>query len=134
MKIAVSSTGKDIDSTVDPRFGRCAYFIIAEIKNKKFKVVKTIKNPNVNVGGGAGVSAGQLIGNENVKAVITGNTGPRAMDVFTQLKIEVYRATGTVKKAIENFIKNKLQKISVPGPMGIGKPSFGRGMGRGRIR
>ena len=126
MKIAISSTGKDIDSAIDPRFGRAAYFIIAEIKNKEFKIVKTIANPNINVGGGAGVSAGQLVANEQVSAVITGNIGPRAMDVFSQLKIEVYSAAGTVKKAIEDFMKNKLQKITMPGPMGIGKPSRGR--------
>jgi predicted Fe-Mo cluster-binding NifX family protein len=126
LKIAISSTGKDIDSAIDPRFGRAAYFIIAEIKNKEFKIVKTIANPNINVGGGAGVSAGQLVANEQVSAVITGNIGPRAMDVFSQLKIEVYSAAGTVKKAIEDFMKNKLQKITMPGPMGIGKPSRGR--------
>ncbi|MBW2001843.1 MAG: NifB/NifX family molybdenum-iron cluster-binding protein, partial [Deltaproteobacteria bacterium] len=28
MKIAVSSTGTDLNSEIDPRFGRCAYFII----------------------------------------------------------------------------------------------------------
>ena len=90
MKIAISSTGKELDSTIDPRFGRAAYFIMVEIENKEYKIVKTIENPNINVGGGAGVSAGQLVGNEKVVAVITGNMGPRAMDVFSQLKIEVY--------------------------------------------
>ena len=134
MKIAISSTGNKIDSTIDPRFGRCTYFIIAEIKNKKYNILKTIKNPNINVGGGAGISAGQLVGNEKVKAVITGNIGPRAMDVFSQLKIEVYSATGTVKQAVEDFMNNKLKKINVPGPMGIGKPGLGRGMGKGRFR
>jgi len=128
MKIAISSINNKEDSPIDPRFGRAAYFIIVKIdkERKKYKVIKTIKNPNVNVGGGAGISAAELVANENVKAIITGNIGPRAMDVFKRLKIEVYRATGTVKQGIENFIKNKLQKINIPGPMGIGK-GFGRG-------
>ena len=27
MKVAVSSTGPDLDATVSPRFGRCPYFV-----------------------------------------------------------------------------------------------------------
>jgi len=128
MKIAISSIGNKVDSLIDPRFGRAAYFIIINIdkQRKRYKVIKPIKNPNVNVGGGAGISAAELVANENVKAIITGNIGPRAMDVFNELKIEVYKATGTVKQGIEDFIKNRLKKITTPGPMGIGK-GFGRG-------
>ena len=37
MKIAVSSSGKDLDSQVDPRFGRCAYFVIVETENMSFE-------------------------------------------------------------------------------------------------
>jgi len=44
MKIAISSTGKGLDSEVDARFGRCPYFVIAEIENKKIKSVKSIEN------------------------------------------------------------------------------------------
>ena len=30
MKIAVTSTGQDLDSPVDPRFGRAAYILIVD--------------------------------------------------------------------------------------------------------
>ena len=30
MRIAISSTGKELDSNLDPRFGRAAYFIILD--------------------------------------------------------------------------------------------------------
>jgi predicted Fe-Mo cluster-binding NifX family protein len=136
MKVAISSTGKELDSAIDFRFGRCAYFIIVDVdkKKKKFDMVKAIANPNVAVGGGAGVSAAQLVANEKAEAVITGNIGPRAHDVFQQLNIEAYRAEGTVKEAVELFIDGKLEKISIPGPIGIGKPGIGRGAGRGSGR
>jgi predicted Fe-Mo cluster-binding NifX family protein len=35
MKIAVSAAGNTLDSLVDPRFGRCAYFIIADVEEMK---------------------------------------------------------------------------------------------------
>ena len=129
MKIAVSSTGKELNSPIDIRFGRCAWFLIIEVdlEKKTYNLVKSIPNPNVGVGGGAGVSAAQLVANEGVKAVITGNVGPRAYAVFQQLGIEVYRATGTVSEAVEGFIEGKLEKITVPGPM-LGFRG-GRGMG-----
>lgn len=31
MKVAVSSTGKNLRSQIDPRFGRCEYLIIVDI-------------------------------------------------------------------------------------------------------
>jgi len=30
MRIAVTSTGPSLDAAVDPRFGRCAWFVLVE--------------------------------------------------------------------------------------------------------
>ena len=30
MKIAISSSGKTLDSPLDPRFGRCAWFLVID--------------------------------------------------------------------------------------------------------
>ena len=37
MKIAISATGSTLDAEVDPRFGRCQYFILAEPETMKFE-------------------------------------------------------------------------------------------------
>jgi len=37
MKIAISSTGTDIDAQIDSRFGRCAYFLIVNTDDMSFK-------------------------------------------------------------------------------------------------
>jgi len=127
MKIAVSATGKGLNSQIDMRFGRCAYFVIAEVKDKTVKELKSIPNPNVNVGGGAGISAAQLVANEGVKAIITGNCGPRAFDVFGQFGIKIYQATGKVKDALDKLAEGKLKSLSsASSPMGVGKPGLGR--------
>jgi predicted Fe-Mo cluster-binding NifX family protein len=118
MKIAVSSTGKDLDCKIDPRFGRCAYFIIVEIENKEVKDSKTIKNPATEQSGGAGTAAAQLVGNEKVEAVITGNVGPNAFTTLDKLGIKVYQAEGTVKEVIEDFIEGELAEVEEPEEFG----------------
>lgn len=137
MKIAVSSTGKDMNSQIDVRFGRCPYFIIVDIENNEIKGTEAIENVSATQMGGAGITAAQLVADKGAKVVITGNMGPRAFSVFEQLGIEVFQGTGTVKEAVEMFKKGELTKVSGPtGPMLMGDESrtgsgAGRGMGRG---
>jgi len=111
MKIAISSTGNDITSNVDIVFGRCPYFIIAEIENKKIIRIEAVKNTSIEKMSGAGISAAQAVVEKGAKAVITGNIGPRASDVLRQFKIEVYNGSGIVKEVLQKFIDGKLEKI-----------------------
>lgn len=127
MKIAISSTEEGLESQVDAKFGRCPYFVVVEIENKKIKSEKTIKNTASAQFGGAGVTAAQIIANEKVDAIITQNLGPRALGVFQQLGIEIYQGSGRIKDAVQQFIDGKLKKISAAtSAMGTGK--FGKGL------
>jgi len=132
MKIAISSAGKDIGSQIDMRFGRCPYFVIVEIEEKEIKSSKVIENTAMMQGGGAGITAAQIVGNEGVNAVIGTNLGPRAFGVLEQLRIEIYQGIqGTVKENIQQFIDGKLSKLTgATGPMGM-EPKAGTGAGRG---
>jgi len=105
MKIAISSTGKNLNSNVDSVFGRCPYFIIAEIKNKKIIKVETLKNTSVSKLSGAGISAAQLVVDKDVNAVVSGNIGPRALEVLKQFKIKTYKDKGSVKHVLQKFLK-----------------------------
>ena len=136
MKVAISSTGKGLESQVDARFGRCPYFVIVEIENKKIKSEKTIKNVAVTQFGGAGITAAQVVANEKVNALITVNIGPRALGVFQQLDIEIYKGSGKVKDVVQQFIDGKLKKITAStGPMFMGAGRVaGADAGRGRRR
>ncbi|MCD4666355.1 NifB/NifX family molybdenum-iron cluster-binding protein [archaeon] len=121
MKIAISSTGKSLDNEVDARFGRCAYFLIVEIEDKKMKDIKSIENTAKTQAGGAGITAAEIVANEKVEAVITVNSGPRAFDVFNQFNIEVYQGQGKIKNVIQDFIDGKLKKLTdANGPQHIG--------------
>jgi len=111
MKIAVSSTGKEIKSNVSAVFGRCPYFIMAEIKNQKIERTEVIENKSTDQMSGAGISAAQLMAEKKINAVITGNAGPRALDVLRQFNIEVYYGDGAIKEVWQEFIDGKLKKI-----------------------
>lgn len=112
MKIVVTSQGQDLEATVDPRFGRCAYFIIIDTESMQFTAVPNAASGAV---GGAGIQAGQVIAEQGVKAVVTGNVGPNASRVLSGAGIKVYvGASGTVSQAVEAFKAGRLSSASGP--------------------
>jgi len=121
MKIAISSIGKDLESEVDARFGRCNYFLIIEIEDKKIKDFKAIENTAKAQMGGAGITAGEIVANQKVDAIITVNLGPRAFSVFEQFKIKIYQGEGKIKKVIQEFLDGKLKELeNSNGPQHLG--------------
>ncbi len=121
MKIAISSTGKTLESEIDARFGRCSYFLIIEIENKEIKNVKAIENTAKAQMGGAGITAGEIVANEKVDAIITSNLGPRAFSVFKQFGIKVYSGQGKIKDVVQDFIDDKLTEMNeATGPQHAG--------------
>ncbi len=119
-KICVTSQGDNLNSQVDSRFGRCRYFIIADVKTLEFEAVE---NSNINGMGGVGVQSGQLMANKGVRAVLTGNIGPNAFQTLQAAGIEmVTGVSGTIKEAIEKYNKGEIkpnQKPSVDSHFGI---------------
>ena len=112
MKICITSEGDKLDSKVDPRFGRCQYFVVVETDTLEFEVVK---NPNVEAMGGAGVQSGQLVAERQVKAVLTGNVGPNAFQTLQAAGIDVITGvSGSIKEAIEKYKKGGLKPTQGP--------------------
>ena len=110
MTIAVCSQGSEVDSTVDQRFGRCAYFVLIDPNSEQFE---SIINPALDAGGGAGVQAAQLLGNKGVEVVLVGNIGPKAISVFNAANINVYtEIQDTVEKTMALYQEGKLKLLS----------------------
>ena len=127
MNIAICSQGPYLDSPVDQRFGRCAYFIIINPDSGEFAAEA---NPGVHAAGGAGVQAVQFLGDKGVDAVLAGNVGPKAAAALSAGRIKVYGGiNGTVAESIELYRQGKLQLVSestVPSHFGLGQER-GRG-------
>jgi predicted Fe-Mo cluster-binding NifX family protein len=113
MKIAVSATGKDKESLLDRRFGRCSYFLVFDTESGEYKA---IGNNGASSGGGAGIAAASQIIEEDVAAIITGNLGPNAFGLFEKAGVKAYCCDGIpVFKAVEMYKKNQLLEIAAAG-------------------
>jgi len=152
MKIAITSAGPTLDDPVDPRFGRCAYFVIVETNDMSFEA---FDNESIALGGGAGIQSAQFVASKEVDAVITGNCGPKALQTLSAAKIEVFVGqSGTVREVVEKYNRGDIKSTGTPnvtdhygmgsgsdmnqwmrkgcgGGMGMGR-GMGRGMGMGQ--
>ncbi len=127
MKVCVTAASDSLDAEVDPRFGRCQFFVIVDSETMQHETV-----PNTAAGAmrGAGIQAAQLIADKGATVVITGNIGPNAFQALSTAGIKVIAdALGTVRQVVERSKKGELKgETSAPTVGG----HFGRGGGRGR--
>ena len=137
MKVAISSSGAELSSSIDPRFGRCSYLVFYDTDTNEWEA---IANANMAVSGGAGIRTAQMVLDERASAVITGNVGPNAMEVLLAGQVPVYTGiSGSVASAVDLFKKGGLtpatgatavEHAGMRGVMGMGGGGR-RGKGRG---
>jgi predicted Fe-Mo cluster-binding NifX family protein len=142
MKIAVSSHGKNLNAELDPRFGRCACFLIVDPDDMSFEV---FDNESGGLNGGAGSQSAQFVASKGVNAVITGNCGPNAVQTLSAAGITLFVGqSGTIRDVVNQFKKGSLKPTegaTSDSHFGMGEKSpkedlrswaFGPGMGMRR--
>ena len=106
MKIAITAKGKTLDDKIDPRFGRCPYFLIVDTDTMD---IKAVENSNAVLGGGAGIQSGKLMADNDVKYVLTGNCGPNAFNTLDAAGIKVVTGcSGTARESVKQFVDGDL--------------------------
>ena len=134
MKIAVSASNKDLDTPTDPRFGRCAYFIIVDADNMNFEAYD---NESASLAGGSGIQSAQFVVSKGAEVVITGSLGPNAVRVLSAAGVQmIVGHKGTVRQAIDDYKTGKLTSMNeanISGYQGMSgrRGGMGRGLGRG---
>ena len=109
MIIEISSTEKDIDSNIYPKFERCDSFLIVDLEeDTALPITNKAKDRPHEIGG----PIGHLISKVGVDKIITTDIGPRAMEIFKQNEIKVYRAEGIIEDAIKQLEMGKLVEIT----------------------
>lgn len=107
MKICVTAQEDNLDSLVDPRFGRAKFFIFIDSETLDFQAVE---NPNVDGMGGVGIQSAQFLIDKEVSVLLTGNVGPNAFNVLNSAGIKIVsNLSSTVKDVVEQFKQKKLK-------------------------
>ena len=112
MKICITSVSDKLEAQVDPRFGRCQYFMIIDPESMQFEAV-----PNLGLvsGSGAGIQAAQIIANKKTNVLITGNVGPKAFQALSAAGIKIITgASGNVREVVEKYRKGVFSETKTP--------------------
>ena len=108
MKIVVTTHGTDLDSAVDPRFGRARYFLLVDTETLQSTAHEHTQS---HASQGAGIQAAQAVARLGADAVITGRVGPKAFATLRAAGIAVYvAASGTARQVLEQFQAGRLAK------------------------
>ncbi len=142
MKIAISSTGKGLTSSLDPRFGRAPYILIVDDQSRS--LVDVIDNTSAaDAAHGAGINAATAVAQAGANIVLTGRVGPKAFAVLEAAGIKVVSGlSGSVSEAVDSYLSGSAAPLAgpdsdahpdTPGRMsGMGGSGAGRGKGGGR--
>jgi len=98
MKIAITCVENRMESIMDSRFGRCAWFLIYDIETKLYEF---IKNPVAEEEEGAGPAAVKFIAAQGVKKIVSAEFGVRIRPLLEELEIEMITNKETNKRASE---------------------------------
>jgi predicted Fe-Mo cluster-binding NifX family protein len=110
MKIAISTNAPQLDAQFNPRFGRCAYFIIVDTDTRQWEAYP---NPAANAGGGAGPQAVQFISSHGAQAIVSGGFGPNAYGALQAAGIQMYTTSGgTAASIVDDFVAGKLNIVT----------------------
>ena len=106
-----------MESPIDSRFGRAAYFIIIDSVSGEYKTIEN--KQNVQASQGAGIQAAQMISKEGAQILITGFCGPKAFRTLGAANVDIItNASGTVQEVYEDYKAGKLKVAKQPNAEG----------------
>jgi predicted Fe-Mo cluster-binding NifX family protein len=117
-KIALASEdGSGLEGSLSAHFGRCPFYTFVNVERDRilgFEVVKNPYFPNHQPG-----VIPQFIHSQKANVMIAGGMGPRAIDFFNQLGIDVATgAQGKVGDVVEAYLRGEIQGIVACGHHG----------------
>jgi len=103
-KVVITSSGPDLDSEVDPRFGRAAYFIVIHLDDGSITVLSNEGSESTSKG--VGIQNSQRILDAGAEVIITGRVGQKVMGMLSAAGVRIFLVeSGSVREAFEAFKK-----------------------------
>ena len=113
MKIAFTTSGTDLDSPIDSRFGRAEKFLVFDLETGSFEVLDNLQN--LNAAQGAGIQSAEAVIRSGAKCLVTGHCGPKAFRVLSTAGVKVYNTTaGTVREGLDLYRKGDMREAESP--------------------
>ena len=111
MKVAFTTIGENLDSPLDPSFGRARNFLIYDLQTQTFEIISN--QQNLSAAQGAGIQAAQTIVKSGSQVLITGHCGPKAFRVLEASRIKVFNTDApTVADALNRYRDGQLTEAS----------------------
>ena len=112
MKIAISVTKAGEGAGLEMRFGRCPYFAVYDSETKEYE---WFENAGIKAASGAGTGAAQALLDRGVEVVISGQYGPKAVQVLDAGKIKMLLGAPDlpVAEVIAKWQANELKEYSI---------------------
>ena len=117
MKIAFTTSGDDLSSKLDSRFGRAPKFLIYDLDVDRFEVIDN--KQNLNAAQGAGIQSAETVIRSGAKVLLTGDCGPKASQVLKSAGVKIFIATAeSITDALEQYRSGKLSEADDRGIKG----------------
>ena len=131
MRIAITATGNNLDSMLDPRFGRAQFILVVDADGSLIEAIDN--SENVAAMGGAGIQAAKLLAERKVDVLLTGRCGPNAVETLNAAGIRFEEVQpGVVKEIVDRFNRGATTTVKDVNPaVNTGAPGMGTGRGMG---
>lgn len=103
MKTVITSSGDNLQSLFDMRFGRAAFFCVT---SPECETIEFVENSNNEDGSGAGIKVAERLIELGVKRVVSGDFGPKAKELLDKFNVQMVilqNAGATVEDIIEKM-------------------------------
>lgn len=101
--IVITSSGNELTSQFDKRFGRAEWFCVLDSTTMKSRF---IQNEFVDANHGAGTKVAELMIELNVDKIISGDFGPKAKELLEKVNIQmvIIQDSTNIKEIVERIV------------------------------
>jgi predicted Fe-Mo cluster-binding NifX family protein len=110
-KIALAcEDNQGLGGQVSQHFGRCPFYLIIDVEGSEIKKTNIVDNPyfNNHIPG----KVPQFISEQGAHVIIAGGMGPRAIDMFNSVDIEVVTgAVGNAENVLQAYLRGEISGV-----------------------